>query len=92
MLSDIDKLIKYQKTLQDLHRLKKELGETTGSYDNVTVKLPPNMVIKERWDNNEGINEKHFQFSFSIIDDVTENLRKKINYRQKKLEKKSGEK
>jgi len=83
MLSDIQKLVKYQEALEELHDLKRELNEV-GSYDNVSVRFSPT-VIYERWSNSEGKNAKTYEFSFTQIDDIRERIRKKSDYRKKKL-------
>ena len=84
MLSDIDKLVKYQEALEELHRLKKEL-DGDACYDNIEIHLSPSMIIREKWSNNEGYLSKTYEFNFSAIDDLRERLRKKIDYRKKKL-------
>ncbi len=86
MLSDIDRLVKYNKLLRGLHELKNQLGGE-GVYDDIEIKLPSPMVIREKWYNTEGKNAKTYEFTFSQIDDITERIRKKIDYRKIKIAK-----
>ena len=88
MTNDIDKLVKYQDQIQELNELKKKLGDEE-PYDKVEVVFPPNTIIKVQWSNKEGSFAKSMQFPFSAISDVGERTRKKIDYRNIKLEKAS---
>ena len=86
MLSDIEKLVKYEEALKELHALKKQLdGEA--SYDNIEISLSSSMIIREKWSNNEGHLSKTYEFNFSAIDDIRDRMRKKIIYRKDKLTK-----
>lgn len=86
MLTDIEKLVKYQETLSELHGLKKRLPDET-HYDEVEVRISPNTLITERWTNKDGKVAKTYEFPFSAILDISERLRKKNDYRKKILEK-----
>lgn len=85
MLSDIDKLAIYQKLINELLELNRQLN----SYDNVEINLSQKLIIKERW---EGPTAKTYEFSLSVIDEIIERIRKKIDYRGKKLKEIKGEK
>ncbi len=83
-MDDIDKLIKFQKQVKELNELKKQLSDEE-SYDGVEVSLSSTVIIKVKWSNNAGSFAKSYQFPFSAIQDVGERMRKKSDYRKKKI-------
>ena len=86
MLSDIDKLVKYQDQEKELNDLKKKLPDEE-AYEEVNVEISPQTLIKVTWTNKDGNYSKSRQFPFSAIQDISERARKKIDYRKNKPEK-----
>ena len=91
MLSDIERLIKYEALIKELNELKKQLGEP-GKFDKVEIALSPQVVITEQWTNESGKVTKTYQFQLSHITDFSERIRKKAEYRKTKLSKNTGKK
>ena len=84
IMDDIGKLIKFQKQVKELNDLKKQLQDEE-FYENVELSLSSTVIIKVKWTNGTGSFAKTYQFPFSAIQDVGERMRKKSDYRKKKI-------
>ena len=81
MLNNLDWLIRYKEQLNELNSLKKELEES-GVYDKIEISIPQGVLIMESWTNEHNEDSKTYRFKLSEIPEISEKIRKKIDYRK----------
>lgn len=87
-MTDIEKLQAYTKAITELNSLiggfQGELDESE-NFQHLEILIPPSTKIKEyKWNSDNVITETR-EFPFSVIQDVTSRIKKKIVYRKEKL-------
>jgi len=77
-MTDLEKLTKYVEQLV-------ELRDLNTRYKDVTITLPANTVITEKWHNGNSDRFHEVQFPFSEIEDINKRLYDKIRYGKIKI-------
>jgi hypothetical protein len=87
-MNHIEKLLKYQEKIRELHQLSQESGVKTdiACFDHVDIELPEGTVIMTFCYNDENCVTDRQTFPLSMIEHFTYLAEEKIKYRRKIIE------
>ena len=77
-MTDLEKLQTYVERLAELQKL-------NSVYRDITITIPPETMITEKWHNGSADKFHSVEFPFRHIEDINRRLYEKIRYRQSKV-------